>query len=100
MRALPFSVLKASVDKTPSFFSYQVRVAQECLTQIHAFIGKLYTQSLALVWHPSVDGVFLTDNPQSSVQQGKFANIPFVSGGFVFNGSDIFLFYIVSNPHI
>ncbi|KAF5312786.1 hypothetical protein D9619_002535 [Psilocybe cf. subviscida] len=59
LRALPFPVLKASVDKTPSFFSYL---------------------SLALVWHPSVDGVFLQDNPQALVRQGKFANVPIVSG--------------------
>ncbi|KAF8893671.1 carotenoid ester lipase precursor [Gymnopilus junonius] len=60
LRALPFPVLKASVDKTPSFFSYEV--------------------SLALVWHPSVDGVFLKDNPQALVTKGAFANIPLVSG--------------------
>ncbi|PPQ79365.1 hypothetical protein CVT25_002635 [Psilocybe cyanescens] len=59
LRALPFPVLKASVDKTPSFFSYL---------------------SLALIWHPSVDGVFLQDNPQSLVTQGKFASVPIVSG--------------------
>ncbi|KDR85794.1 hypothetical protein GALMADRAFT_387164 [Galerina marginata CBS 339.88] len=59
LRALPFPVLKASVDKTPSFFSYL---------------------SLALVWHPSVDGIFLQDNPQSLVTQGKFASVPVVSG--------------------
>ncbi|KAF8971827.1 alpha beta-hydrolase [Flammula alnicola] len=59
LRALPFSILKAAVDNTPSFFSYQ---------------------SLALVWHPSVDGVFLHDNPQSLVQQGNFAKVPFVAG--------------------
>ncbi|PPR05604.1 hypothetical protein CVT26_009125 [Gymnopilus dilepis] len=59
LRALPFPVLKASVDKTPSFFSYQ---------------------SLALIWHPSVDGVFLKDNPQNLVTKGAFANVPLVSG--------------------
>ncbi|PPR02364.1 hypothetical protein CVT24_011708 [Panaeolus cyanescens] len=59
LRNLPFSKLKTVVDRTPNFFSYP---------------------SLALVWHPSVDNVFLTDNPQSLVPQGKFANVPILSG--------------------
>jgi len=37
-------------------------------------------QSLALAWLPRVDGVFLEDDPQELVQQGKVARIPFVSG--------------------
>jgi len=47
------------MEITPSLFSYQ---------------------SLALAWRPRVDGVFLVDDPQKLVQQGKVANIPFVTG--------------------
>ncbi|KAJ8521685.1 hypothetical protein ONZ45_g1652 [Pleurotus djamor] len=36
--------------------------------------------SLVLAWLPRTDGVFLTDNPQKLVQQGKVANVPFVTG--------------------
>jgi len=32
------------------------------------------------VWSPRTDGIFLTDNPQRLVQNGKVANIPFISG--------------------
>ncbi|KAF8167291.1 alpha beta-hydrolase [Crassisporium funariophilum] len=59
LRALPLPILKASVDKSPNLFSYQ---------------------SLVLVWHPRVDGVILTDDPEKLVTAGKAANIPFVSG--------------------
>jgi acetylcholinesterase len=38
------------------------------------------TQSLHLAWLPRTDGVFLTDNPQKLVQQGKVAKIPYVTG--------------------
>jgi hypothetical protein len=37
-------------------------------------------QSLVLAWLPREDGVFLTDNPQRLVQQGKVANVPFITG--------------------
>ena len=37
-------------------------------------------QSLVLAWVPRADGVFLGDIPQTLVQQGKAASIPFVSG--------------------
>jgi len=33
-----------------------------------------------LVWPARVDGTFITDNPQKLVQQGKVADIPFVTG--------------------
>ena len=39
-----------------------------------------YPQSVATVWRPRVDGVFLVDDPQKLVQQGKVARIPFISG--------------------
>jgi hypothetical protein len=37
-------------------------------------------QALSLAWSPRADGVFLPDNPQKLVQQGKVMNIPIVSG--------------------
>ncbi|PPQ91064.1 hypothetical protein CVT25_014732 [Psilocybe cyanescens] len=59
LRALPFDVLKAAIDKSPGIFDFQ---------------------SLNLAWPPRADGVFLTDHPQKLVQQGIIANVPFVSG--------------------
>ncbi|KAH9012205.1 Alpha/Beta hydrolase protein, partial [Lactarius hengduanensis] len=59
LREAPYEELKAAMDDTPSLFSYQ---------------------SVALVWQPRADGVFLTDHPQRLVQQGKVARIPFVAG--------------------
>ncbi|KAH9175630.1 carotenoid ester lipase precursor [Lactarius sanguifluus] len=59
LRAAPYEALQAAMDSTPALFSYQ---------------------SLALAWQPRADGVFLTDNPQKLVQQGKVAKIPFVAG--------------------
>jgi acetylcholinesterase len=38
------------------------------------------TQSLHATWTPRTDGVFLTDDPQKLVQQGKVAKIPYVTG--------------------
>ncbi|KAH9170119.1 alpha beta-hydrolase [Lactarius sanguifluus] len=59
LRAAPYEELKAAMDDTPSILSFQ---------------------SVALVWQPRADGVFLTDHPQKLVQQGKVARIPFVAG--------------------
>ena len=39
-----------------------------------------HLQSVALVWLPRVEGVFLVDDPKKLVQQGKVARIPFISG--------------------
>ncbi|KAJ7505884.1 Alpha/Beta hydrolase protein [Mycena galericulata] len=59
LRTVPYATLKAAQDASPFIFAYQ---------------------SLTLAWLPREDGVFLTDNPQRLVQQGKVANIPFVTG--------------------
>ncbi|KAF7298756.1 Carboxylic ester hydrolase [Mycena indigotica] len=59
LRTVPYATLKAAQDASPGIFAYQ---------------------SLALAWLPREDGVFLTDNPQRLVQQGKVANVPFVTG--------------------
>ena len=37
-------------------------------------------QSLSLAWLPREDGVFLTENPQQLVLDGKVANVPFITG--------------------
>ncbi|KAG6910657.1 hypothetical protein DXG01_008701 [Tephrocybe rancida] len=59
LRTVPYKTLKAAIDATPGIFAYQ---------------------SLSLAWLPREDGVFLTDNPQKLVQQGKVAKIPFITG--------------------
>ncbi|KAK6992566.1 carboxylic ester hydrolase [Favolaschia claudopus] len=59
LRTVPYSALKAAQDASPFIFSYQ---------------------SLILAWLPREDGTFLTDAPQKLVQQGKVANVPFVTG--------------------
>ncbi|KAJ7171378.1 carotenoid ester lipase precursor [Mycena filopes] len=59
LRTVPYEKLKAAQDASPFFLSYQ---------------------SLHLSWVPREDGVFLVDNPQRLVQQGKVAPVPFVSG--------------------
>ncbi|KAG2125805.1 Alpha/Beta hydrolase protein [Suillus clintonianus] len=59
LRDVPYDTLMDVVNQTPNLFSYQ---------------------SLAFVWLPRVDGVFLTANPQDLVLQGSVANIPFITG--------------------
>ncbi|KAJ7748213.1 carotenoid ester lipase precursor [Mycena maculata] len=59
LRTVPYDQLKAAQDASPFFLSYQ---------------------SLVLAWLPREDGLFLTDNPQRLVQQGKVANVPFITG--------------------
>ncbi|KAN0139660.1 Alpha/Beta hydrolase fold [Lactarius tabidus] len=59
LRTVPYEELIAAINLTPSLFSFQ---------------------SLSLAWQPYADGIFLEDNPQKLVQQGKVAQVPFVSG--------------------
>ncbi|KAF8194390.1 alpha beta-hydrolase [Mycena galopus ATCC 62051] len=59
LRTVPFATLLAAQNDTPFIFSYQ---------------------SLILAWLPRADGTFLSDNPQRLVQEGKVANVPFVTG--------------------
>ncbi|KAG6841028.1 hypothetical protein C0991_002576 [Blastosporella zonata] len=59
LRTVPYATLKTAINNSPGIFAYQ---------------------SLSLAWLPREDGVFLTDNPQRLVQQGKVANIPFITG--------------------
>ncbi|TDL14969.1 carotenoid ester lipase precursor [Rickenella mellea] len=73
LRSVPFKTLKNAVDKSASIFSYQ---------------------SLEIVWQPRVDGVFLKRNPQTSVAQGLYAKVPFVSGDCDDEGTLFSLFNI------
>ncbi|KAF8877142.1 carotenoid ester lipase precursor [Gymnopilus junonius] len=59
MESVPYATLKSAINQTPGIFAYQ---------------------SLNLAWLPRTDGIFLTDNPQRLVQQGKVANIPYITG--------------------
>lgn len=59
LRGVPEDVLQAAVDKTPSSSSHQ---------------------SLVLAWMPRADGTFLSDNFQRLIQDGKIANVPFITG--------------------
>ncbi|KAJ6555000.1 carotenoid ester lipase precursor [Mycena vulgaris] len=59
LRTVPYASIKSAIDASPGILSYQ---------------------SLMLTWLPREDGVFLTDNPQRLVQQGKVAPVPFVTG--------------------
>ncbi|EIN08884.1 carotenoid ester lipase [Punctularia strigosozonata HHB-11173 SS5] len=59
LRNADYNILKAAVDASPSFLSFQ---------------------SLNLAWVPRVDGVVLTDEPMQLVADGIMAKIPFISG--------------------
>ena len=37
-------------------------------------------KSVQLPWWPRVDGVFLKENAQLLIEQGKVADVPFISG--------------------
>ncbi|KDR82547.1 hypothetical protein GALMADRAFT_57728 [Galerina marginata CBS 339.88] len=60
LRSVPYAALKAAINKSPGIFSYQ---------------------SLNIAWTPRADGIFLTDFPQNLIQQGKVANIPYITVG-------------------
>ncbi|KAH0832386.1 Alpha/Beta hydrolase protein [Lanmaoa asiatica] len=60
LREVPYETLLSAVNQSPGILAYQSLVR--------------------LVWLPRVDGVFLTADPQSLVQQGSVADIPFVNG--------------------
>ncbi|PFH47076.1 hypothetical protein AMATHDRAFT_153008 [Amanita thiersii Skay4041] len=59
LRTVPYKTLKTAIDASPSIVDYS---------------------SFSSAWFPRADGVFLTDNPQRLVLQGKVANVPFISG--------------------
>lgn len=60
LRTVPQDQLQTAVNNTPNYFSYQ---------------------ALNLAWSPRADGVFLQDNPQKLLQEGKFmTNVSVVTG--------------------
>lgn len=59
LRTVPYQQLRAAMDQTPAIFSYSA----------------LHNSYL-----PRVDGVFITDESQLLMSQGKYARIPFVTG--------------------
>lgn len=59
LREAPWGALVDAANKTPGVFT---------------------PQSLNFEWQPRVDGVFLSDNPQTLVARGSVARIPFVNG--------------------
>ena len=61
------------------FSHFKYVVYSYCSSEIRSG-QRTIPQSLDLAWQPYADGDFLADNPQKLVQQGKVANIPFVSG--------------------
>ncbi len=76
LRLVPYTVLKAAVDKSPGVISYQVccRSSQVRRTTHHVM------QSLRLSYLPRADGRFLVDDPQKLVLNGSVSKIPFVTG--------------------
>ncbi|RPD65826.1 carotenoid ester lipase precursor [Lentinus tigrinus ALCF2SS1-6] len=71
LRLVPYSVLKAAVDKSPGVISYQ---------------------SLRLSYLPRVDGRFLVDAPQKLVLNVSVSKIPFVTGSCEDEGTLFSLF--------
>jgi acetylcholinesterase len=82
LREVPYSTLKAAVDKSPALLGATVSLSKylwlSCFYHSH--------QALHLAYLPRPDGVFLTDNPQLLVQQGVVADVPFVTGVSKFVG--------------
>ncbi|OBZ75691.1 Lipase 1 [Grifola frondosa] len=74
LRQVPYADLKHAVDMTPGIFGYEVCPILPARTVDN------FVQSVKSVWGPHVDGVLLTDTPISLVQEGKVANIPYVTG--------------------
>ncbi|KAJ7075011.1 carotenoid ester lipase precursor [Mycena belliarum] len=59
LRHVPFNSLMATIDKTPDFLSYR---------------------SVALVWHPHVDGDVLMEDAMVSVSKRHYAKMPIMTG--------------------
>ncbi len=101
LRSVPYATLKTAVDHTPFIFDYQVNPV---LQPNRAQRSNVLSQSLALAWIPRADGVFLTDNPQKLVQDGKVANVPFITGdcddeGTLFSLANLNVTYGISTKH-
>ncbi|KAI8974600.1 carotenoid ester lipase precursor [Trametes punicea] len=66
LREVPARTIKAAMDKTPTIFSYQ---------------------SLNIPWVPHADGVFLQDYPMRLVLDDRVADVPFVIGDCLDEGT-------------
>jgi len=77
LRQVPFAVLKAAMNMSPTTQSYRV-----CQGSLHSLstITNPILQSMNLAWIPRADGTFLEAPPQQLVLQGSVAKIPFVTG--------------------
>ncbi|KAH9060192.1 carotenoid ester lipase precursor [Lactarius vividus] len=81
LRVAPYEELKAAMDSTPSIFSYQVGDLLHHARQSFVAADEPPTpQSIALVWRPRIDGIFLAGSPLELSRQGKVAKVPFVIG--------------------
>ncbi|KAF5315372.1 hypothetical protein D9619_007119 [Psilocybe cf. subviscida] len=59
LRTVPFANLSAAINLTPNIFSFQ---------------------SLQLTFEPTIDGAFITHQPQLSIQNGLFSKVPIITG--------------------
>ena len=77
LRQVTFPVLKAAVNLSPGFLSYQV-----CHGPVDplSVVTDRIMQSTNLAWVPRADGTFLKAPPQQLVLRGSVADIPFVTG--------------------
>lgn len=67
LRHAPYNEVIAAIDQTPGFLSYT---------------------SLRNAWVPRTDGIFLTQDGQVLVQEGKIAEVPFIIGDCDDEGSE------------
>jgi len=77
IRYVPLEKLKAVVERTANYFSYEVSVD---LLFVTSNVDNLLCKSLALPWIPRVDDTLLYDNPSKLVRDGAIAPVPVVSG--------------------
>lgn len=73
LRQAPYANLTAAIDATPGLFEYQ---------------------SLNNAWLPRVDGVFITDNPQILIAEGKYAKVPLITTDCDDEGQAYFLSHL------
>ena len=80
MRQAPYTTIKAAIDASVGFYSYQVRWSCVCTENAMCGLTSTLMQTFHLCWSPRVDGSFLTDLPSRLLQQGKIANVPVITG--------------------
>lgn len=79
LRNLPLAQLRDAVDKSPSMFAFQVRGSTPIVISDKEVMERA-VQSLNFAWMPRADGTFIKKPAQTLVQEGKVANIPFITG--------------------